>query len=52
MKLIGHKKTVKSISISSDSKKIASGGYDKTVRIWDIETGIEISKLTGHEVFV
>ena len=31
---------------SSDNKRLASGSWDKTVRIWHIEEGICVSELT------
>ncbi|MDE0469894.1 MAG: VWA domain-containing protein [Candidatus Poribacteria bacterium] len=46
--LIGHTDAVLSVSFSPDSQMIASGGWDKTVRLWDVNTGRELKKLTGH----
>jgi WD40 repeat protein len=37
--LKGHSGRVNSIDISADSKLLASGSMDKTVRIWDLDTG-------------
>ncbi|KAM0363091.1 hypothetical protein ACHAPK_011229 [Fusarium culmorum] len=37
--LEGHSDSVSSVVFSHDSKKVASGSYDKTIRIWDAETG-------------
>ena len=31
-----------SVAFSPDGKKIVSGSYDKTIRVWDAETGKEI----------
>ncbi len=33
--LFGHTSTVTSMFYSSDSKRIVSGSYDKTIKIWD-----------------
>lgn len=44
----GHTDGVKSIVYSPNEKYIATGGYDKTIRIWDVETGKEIRKFCGH----
>jgi WD40 repeat protein len=37
--LVGHKNSAISVVFSHDSKKVASGSYDKTIRMWDAETG-------------
>ena len=40
---------ITSVAYSPDGKFIASGSYDKTVRIWNLEDGKEILKLEGHQ---
>lgn len=48
--LTGHTSFVSSVAISPDSKRIVSGAFDNTIRIWDMETGKHIGEpLTGHE---
>ncbi len=37
--LNGHNATVSSVSWSPDSKRVATGSWDKTVRVWDAATG-------------
>jgi hypothetical protein len=37
------------LAISPDGKTLASGGLDKIVRLWDLETGQVRHELTGHQ---
>jgi WD40 repeat protein len=37
--LAGHTGTITSIAITPDSKSIVSGSLDKTIRVWDLDTG-------------
>ena len=46
--LIGHTKAVSSVAFSPDGTTLASGSYDQTVRLWDVESGREIHTLTAH----
>jgi WD40 repeat protein len=46
--LTGHKDWVRSVAISQDETWAASGSDDKTVRIWDLETGKCRTTLQGH----
>ncbi|KYN06791.1 Kinesin-like protein KIF21A [Cyphomyrmex costatus] len=42
----GHSKAVLTICVTSDL--LFSGSKDRTVKVWDLETGIESSTLSGH----
>eukprot|EP00993_Chasmostoma_nieuportense_P000186 NODE_116_length_3099_cov_33.815612_g109_i0.p1 GENE.NODE_116_length_3099_cov_33.815612_g109_i0~~NODE_116_length_3099_cov_33.815612_g109_i0.p1 ORF type:complete len:583 (-),score=122.06 NODE_116_length_3099_cov_33.815612_g109_i0:145-1893(-) len=42
----GHQGDVYSVSYHPSSNKLGSGGYDATARLWDTQTGQEISKFT------
>ena len=51
-RLEGHDDTVRSISFSPDGKTLASGSYDKTIKLWDLQTVAEIRTLPGHDDLV
>jgi WD40 repeat protein len=42
-------KYVTALSFSPDGKWIATGGDDKTLRIWDARTGQELERMTGAQ---
>ncbi|KAG2111119.1 WD40-repeat-containing domain protein [Suillus clintonianus] len=43
-----NKTGVWTMSLSPNGKTVASGNVDGTVRLWDVETGMVISKWRGH----
>ncbi len=49
-KLEGHMAGVRSLVVLPDGS-LASGSFDKTIRIWDSNTGEELKKLEGHTIF-
>lgn len=48
----GSSACINAVSISPDGEIIASGGDDKTVKLWKLETGELISTLSGHSHFI
>jgi len=50
--LRGHTSRVSVVSYRSDSKQVASGSLDKTVRLWDVGTGECAFTLVGHTHWV
>ena len=51
--LKGHDDCVQSVAFSPDGSRIVSGSYDKTIRVWDASTGIEmLPPLRGHDDYV
>ncbi|KAG8780670.1 hypothetical protein FRC15_009348 [Serendipita sp. 397] len=48
--LSGHSEGVLSVAWSTDGRRVLSGSYDNTVRMWDAETGQQhVSSLEGHD---
>ena len=45
--LEGHLHGVFSVAFSPDGQRIVSGANDRRVKIWDAETGAEVSSLEG-----
>jgi WD40 repeat protein len=46
----GHTDEVNGVAFSPDSKRIVSAGFgfDRTVKVWDAETGRRIDSFKGH----
>jgi WD40 repeat protein len=51
-KLKGHTALVSSVSFSPNGRLLATGSYDKTVRIWQMGTGLEKMWFLGHQAAV
>ena len=46
--LTGHADRVNSVALTPDGRRAVSGSRDKTLKVWDLETGEELRTLTGH----
>jgi WD40 repeat protein len=46
--LTGHTANVWSVAFSPDGRRLATGSYDQTVKLWDVSTRRELATLTGH----
>ena len=45
--LTGHSDSVESVAFSRDGTRVVSGSADWQVKIWDVETGTEVSSVVG-----
>jgi WD40 repeat protein len=50
--LSGHTGWVTSVTFSSDGMSLVSGGWDKTIKLWDVQTGGAIKTFCGHTDWV
>src|SRR5262245_16060286 len=50
--LDGHTEAVYSVAFSPDGKQLITGGFDNTVRVWDLATKKELKRFDGHTSFV
>ncbi len=50
--LEGHARAVFTAAISADGQRLVTGSFDKTARVWDLDTGAVIRVLEGHEDFI
>jgi WD40 repeat protein len=46
---VGHKNWVKSVRYSHSNETIASGGYDRYLKLWDAETGKMLQEFQDHK---
>jgi WD40 repeat protein len=46
--LSGHTDSVSSVAFSPDGQRLASGSWDRTIKIWDAATGHEMLSLNEH----
>src|SRR6266545_476933 len=47
-RLTGHKDAVWCVALAPDGRRAASGGKDRTVRLWEVETGREVRTLPAQ----
>jgi len=47
--LEGHERATECLTFSPDGKTLASGGWDGTMRFWDVQTGSQLKVLTDKD---
>ena len=51
-RIIGHEDAVLSVAYSGDGKRLLTGSYDNTARLWDVEKHEEEQVFRGHDWWV
>ncbi|MEI3649278.1 MAG: hypothetical protein V6D39_04700 [Dolichospermum lemmermannii FEM_B0920] len=49
--LTGHSSYVQAVAVTADGKRVISGSWDNTVKVWNLETGEEIAAFSGESNF-
>ncbi|KIK44825.1 hypothetical protein CY34DRAFT_802291 [Suillus luteus UH-Slu-Lm8-n1] len=44
----GHKGSVEAVAVFPDRRRMVTGSRDKTLRLWDLETGVLLKKMEGY----
>jgi U3 small nucleolar RNA-associated protein 15 len=48
----GHHRPVHAVEFASDRMHVLSGGDDSMVRLWDLTSGEQVGRLSGHADYV
>jgi WD40 repeat protein len=49
---VGHADRVTSVAVTPSGTRVVSGSDDRTLRVWDLASGLELAMLTGHRDMV
>jgi len=50
--LSGHASLVTEVAVYADGKRSISASADHTLKVWDLESGLELRTLSGHAHWV
>jgi len=50
--LVGHTDYVNSLAFFPDGTSLVSGGFDESIRLWDVQTGGVVKTFHGHTSFI
>lgn len=50
--LRGHHLAATVVAFSPDGKKLATAGWDKTIRFWDPQSGVQLASAAGHSGYL
>ncbi len=45
---VGHEDWVSSVAVTADGRRVLSGSHDRTLRLWDLQTGRLLRTFIGH----
>ena len=48
----GYASSVNSVAFSPDGTQLASGSWDRSIRLWDVSTGQEVLRFEGHSDWI
>ncbi len=51
-RLEGHQATLAGVEFSTDGRNVLSGGWDGSLRLWNVENGMEVRRVDSHALAI